>query len=72
MSKLSDLTCKILNKLFFPTYSCFYLHLQHAVCATIPLFDKMVKVNHFRVHLCLLQLLLEFGPLVLLLHSFAF
>ena len=70
MSKIADLTCKIMIKFLFLTYSSFYVRLSHAIYVTLSLFEEIGQINYFTVHFCLLQLLLEFGILLLLLHSF--
>ena len=41
VSKIADLTCKILRKFIFPTYNSFYVHLQHTIYLTLPLFHEM-------------------------------
>ena len=70
MSKIADLTYKIMRKFLFLTCSSFYVRLSHAIYVTLPLFEEMGQINYFTVHFCLLHLLLEFGILLLLLHSF--
>ena len=45
MSKIADLTCKIMRKFLFPTYSSFCLYLYHAIyIVTLPPYlTKWVK-----------------------------
>ena len=64
MSKIADLTCKIMRNILFATCSSFYVRSKHAIYVTPPIFDEMGQVNYFTLHFCSLQLRFKFGLLL--------